>query len=440
MANRNARPDTTRQHDAEATESLLSRAVDPVKSVDNPHLDTLLARIGSSRIVLIGEASHGTSEFYRFRAAITRALIETKGFCAVAVEADWPDASRIDRYVRHQEAPSSPWTAFSRFPTWMWRNREVERFVDWLHHHNAAVAAHNRVSFHGLDLYSLFTSIGEVLDYLDGVDAEAAAVARERYGCLTPWQPDPSTYGRAAAFGRYRECQADVVDMLVDLMERRLDYAARDGEDFQNAMQNARLIANAERYYRCMYEGYSASWNLRDEHMFETLTSLLDYHGDDSKIVVWEHNSHIGDASATDMAARGQYNVGQLCRRAFGDDAYLIGFGTHVGTVAAADDWDGPMEVKRVNPSLSGSWERLCHDCGIPAFTLGLRHPALKGLKSRLRDVRLERAIGVVYRPQTEFASHYFKARLADQFDEYVWFDKTTAVTPLHPPIVARRR
>lgn len=414
------------------TSELVAKVAEPINDIDEGEIDKMLERIGDSRVVLIGEASHGTSEFYRFRARITRALIEKKGFDFVAVEADWPDASRVDHYVRHRQASPSEWTAFSRFPTWMWRNEEVRGFVDWLHAYNAGIDdPGKRVGFHGLDLYSLFTSIDAVLDYLDEVDPEAAMTARERYGCLTPWQADPMTYGRAAVTGRYRECEDDAVAMLVELLNKRMTYTHQDGERFMDALQNARLIANAERYYRSMYSGYSDSWNLRDQHMFDTLDTLLSHGGKGTRAVVWEHNSHIGDASATDMHARGQHNVGQLCREAYGGDAYLIGFGTHSGTVAAATDWDDPMEVKQVQPSLKGSWERIFHDTYIPAFTLPLRHVPSPELDKRLHGTCLERAIGVIYRPETERASHYFKACLAAQFDEYVWIDQTQAVTPL---------
>ncbi len=414
------------------TARLIARAAHPLQDPTTDSLDPLLDAIGDARVVLIGEASHGTAEFYRFRARITRELITRKGFDMVAVEADWPDAARIDHYVRDLSTPPSEWRAFTRFPTWMWRNTEVQDFVEWLRQFNSHYPREaDRVGFHGLDLYSLFTSIDEVLKYLDSVDPAAAAVARERYGCLTPWQSDPATYGRAALTGRYRECAPEVVATLVELIEHRLEYAARDGDNFMDAVQNARLVANAEEYYRSMYLGYADSWNLRDSHMFDTLCSLLEFRGSNSKIVVWEHNSHIGDASVTDMAARGQHNVGQLCRDEFGNDAYLIGFGTHTGTVAAADDWGGPMRVKQVRPSLEGSWERLCHDSGVPAFILDLHQSHQPELQRRLVEERPQRAIGVIYRPETEWASHYFRARLGRQFDSYVWLDQTSAVTPL---------
>ena len=409
----------------------LADAAESFASIETADLNPLMERIGSARIVLLGEASHGTSEFYRMRERITRELIVRKGFRFVAIEADWPDAARVDHYVRHFQYPPSEWTAFARFPTWMWRNTEVRDFVSWLRKHNGAVEPNKRVAFHGLDLYSLYDSIRSVLNYLDEVDPESAKVARERYGCLTPWQRDPATYGHAALTGSYPTCESDVVHTLTDLLAKRRAYAEHDGERFLDAAQNARLVANAERYYRIMYYGSRASWNLRDGHMFETLKNLLAFHGTGSKAVVWAHNSHVGNAEATEMAARGEYNIGQLCRREFGDQAYLVGFGTHSGTVAAASEWDGPMEVKNVQPSLHNSYERLCHATGLARFMLGLRGRGdLCGPKGLGRE-RLERAIGVIYRPETERASHYFQANLPQQFDEYVWFDDTHAVTPL---------
>src|ERR1035437_8429432 len=275
----------------------LADAAESFASIETADLNPLMERIGSARIVLLGEASHGNSEFYRMRERITRELIVKKGFRFVAIEADWPDAARVDHYVRHFQYPPSEWTAFARFPTWMWRNTEVRDFVSWLRKHNATVERNKRVAFHGLDLYSLYDSIRSVLNYLDEVDPESAKVARERYGCLTPWQRDPATYSHAALTGSYPACETDVVHALTDLLAKRSAYAEHDGERFLDAEQNARLVANAERYYRIMYYGSRASWNLRDSHMFATLKNLLAFHGPDSKAVVWAHNSHIGNRS-----------------------------------------------------------------------------------------------------------------------------------------------
>lgn len=409
---------------------IVARAAEPFDSIEEIDLGPLLERVGDARVVLLGEATHGTSEFYRMRARITRALIEHKGFGMIAVEADWPDAARIDHYVRDRDTPSAEWKAFARFPTWMWRNEEMQEIVEWLRGHNAARREHEEdVSFHGLDLYSLFTSIEAVLNYLDDVDPEAGRVARERYGCLTPWESDPAAYGRMALTGRYRACEGDVAAMLADMLRRRAEYSASDGGRFADAVHNARVVASAERYYRTMYYGAAESWNLRDRHMFETLSELLRARGPDSKAVVWAHNSHIGDARATEMSSRGELNIGQLCREEYGEQAFLIGFGTDRGTVAAADEWNGPMKVKEVRPAHGRSYERVCHDSGTPAFLLPLRGDA--EVVQRLTVPRLERAIGVIYRPENELASHYFQAVLPRQFDEYCWFDRTSAVRPL---------
>lgn len=408
----------------------IADACEPFQSLETADLAPLMRRIGDARVVLIGEASHGTSEFYRLRNRITRELIEQHNFSFVAIEGDWPDAARIDHFVRHFEYPPSEWTAFARFPTWMWRNYEVREFVDWLRLHNASLPADLRVAFHGLDLYSLYSSIRAVLDYLDRVDPGTAGIARERYACLMPWQPDPATYGRAAISGAYRDCEGEVVQMLVELASRRLDYAAADGERFLDAMQNATLIANAERYYRTMYYGSRESWNLRDQYMFDTLQTLLDHHAPAAKAVVWAHNSHVGDAGATSMAECGELNLGQLCRDEFGEEVFIIGLGTDSGTVAAASRWDGPMEVMDVLPARPGSYEKLLHEVGLPGFLLPLRSLPTRALRASLEVRRLERAIGVIYRPETELASHYFEACLPRQFDEYAWLDRTTAVRP----------
>lgn len=407
----------------------IAAAAERFQSIEEAELDRLLDRIGEARVVLLGEATHGTSEFYRMRGTISQTLIQRKGFSIVAVEADWPDAGRIDHYVRHRETRPAEWRAFTRFPEWMWRNEEFEQFVEWLRRHNSNRPYEHRVSFHGLDLYSLYTSINAVLRYLEDVDPEAARVARSRYGCLTPWQSDPATYGAMALSGRYRECESDVAAMLSDMLKSRAEYSARDGERFADAVHNARVVANAERYYRIMYYGSAESWNLRDTHMFETLSELLRARGPGAKAVVWAHNSHLGDARHTEMSARGEHNLGQLCRESYGREMYSVGFGTDSGTVAAADDWDGPMKVKDVRPSHADSYERQCHESQVASFLLPLNKE--EELRRQLMVPRLERAIGVIYRPETEMASHYFQAVLPRQFDEYCWFDRTSAVRPL---------
>ncbi|MFW6076861.1 MAG: protein-L-isoaspartate(D-aspartate) O-methyltransferase [Hyphomicrobiales bacterium] len=411
----------------------IARHAEPLPALDDPAFGQLFDRLGDSRVVLLGEATHGTSEFYRARAAITRRLIEEYGFTIVAVEADWPDAAGIDRYVRGLSGQRPEEAPFARFPTWMWRNTDVRDFVDWLHDHNAGINESARqVSFHGLDLYSLNASIRAVLDYLDRVDPQAAEVARERYGCLSPWQRDPTTYGRAGSTRGFKACEQAVVKVLQDLLEKRLDYAARDGESFVDATQNARLVAAAQHYYRAIYHGSALSWNLRDKHMFETLVAMM--RARDAKAVVWAHNSHVGNAAATEMGSvREEFNIGQLCREEFGRDAALVGFGTDRGTVAAASNWDAPMEVKTVRPALDGSYEATCRDAGSASanYLLDLRPEVHEDLRELIALPRLERAIGVIYRPETELASHYFEASLAEQFDHYIWMEETNAVQPL---------
>ena len=406
----------------------IAQAAEPLPEIDDPAFAAAFDRFADARIVLLGEASHGTSEFYRARAAISRRLIEHHGFTIVAVEADWPDAAQIDRSVRHRPRREGEERAFQRFPTWMWRNVEVDGFIRWLHRHNSGRDAPEMAGFYGLDLYNLGASIRAVIDYLDEVDPAAAVVARERYGCLWPWRDNPQAYGRLALGEGYARCEGPVVRMLRDLLQRRLEYAAEDGDEWLDAAANARLVANAEAYYRAMYYGSAESWNLRDTHMFETLCQILDAKGPKSKALVWAHNSHIGNAAFTEMGqVRGELNIGQLVKERFGDAARLIGFGTHEGTVAAADNWDEPMRIKAVRPSLPDSHERVSHNTGIPRFLLDLRDADVEGIK----EPRLERFIGVIYRPETERWSHYSEAILPLQFDAWVWFDRTEAVTPL---------
>ncbi|HEY3519357.1 MAG TPA: protein-L-isoaspartate(D-aspartate) O-methyltransferase [Gammaproteobacteria bacterium] len=410
----------------------VTRAAEPFEHYDAADLKSLLARIRDARVVLLGEASHGTAEFYDMRARITLALMDVDpNFRIVAVEADWPDARQVDRFVRGLDAAPHPERAFTRFPTWMWANKQVLAFVNSLRDVNAGRAAEQAVGFHGLDLYSLHTSIRSVLAYLDEVDREAAAVARARYGCLVPWEHDPAAYGAAAARGRFDDCADNVARMLSDLLRRRLEYERKDEEEFFDATRNAALVKNAERYYRAMYYGRHESWNLRDQHMFETLQALLHRYGGRARAIVWAHNSHLGNAGATSMSARGETNVGELARDAFGDSCYSVGFGTDHGTVAAANDWDAPVEIMRVRPAHEASYERVCHDTRLPGFLMPLRQPKTDDVRAALLTERLERAIGVIYRPESELASHYFHASLPRQFDEWIWFDETTAIDPL---------
>lgn len=398
--------------------------------IDDPRFAEAFDRFADRRIVMLGECSHGTREFYEARAAITRRFVERHGFTIVAAEADWPDAAVLDRAIRHRPSREAAERPFTRFPTWMWRNPVIARLMHDLHAINRDRAPEAMAGFYGLDIYNMAGSIDAVLAYLNETDPEAAAVARERYGCLTPWQADPAVYGRAALSHGYAWCEEGVVAQCREMLREALN---RDGEAFDAAM-NARLIASAERYYRVMYYGGADSWNLRDEHMTDTLGHLLEQGGPSAKALVWAHNSHIGDARATDMGrVRGEHNIGQLARERWGSDVALIGFGTHTGTVSAATDWDGDREVKRVLPSRSDSYERLCHDSGRERFLL--LPNADEALDRRLREPRLERFIGVIYRPATERWSHYSEAVLPEQFDAYVWFDSTEALEPAgHEP------
>jgi erythromycin esterase-like protein len=411
----------------------IALAAEPLPDLDDPAFGRLFERFGDARVVLLGEASHGTSEFYRARAAITRWLVENHGYNVIALEADWPDARVLDARVRGQPRLGDL-AAFARFPTWMWRNAEFDAFLGWLTQHNAGRSPRAQVGIYGLDLYNLAGSMRAVVDYLDKADPEAAQVARERYGCLNPWAQDPQAYGRMAVSGRYAGCEGAVTSMLVDMLGRQMREPQRGDEALLDAAQSARLVRDAEAYYRAMYYGGAAAWNLRDTHMFDTLKAVLDARGDEAKAVVWAHNSHVGDARATEMGqVRDEINLGQLCRQEW-DDTRLIGFGTHTGTVACASDWDAPMEVKPVRPSLPESQERQSHNAGVDRFLLDLRPSVNSALRRGLADARLERFIGVVYRPETERWSHYAECRLPEQFDGWVWFDETKAVTPLPGP------
>jgi protein-L-isoaspartate(D-aspartate) O-methyltransferase len=408
--------------------NLIAEAAEPFS--DLGELAALAERFAGKRVVLLGEATHGTADFYDARAAITEMLVAKHGFNIVAVEADWPDARVYDAYVRGLPRPKVPKRAFTRFPTWMWRNDQVAEFLDRLEAINRRIGApEKKCGFYGLDVYSLSASIEAVLAYLDAIDPEAARVARERYGCLTPWRAEPVRYGRMALSRGYAVCEKPVIDALLDLLHKRLDYLQRDGEAFFNAEQNARIVTAAEQYYRVMYYGDAVSWNLRDQHMFDTLERVLAQRGPDSKAVVWAHNSHIGNAEFTEMGqVRGEHNIGQLSRARFGEDAALIGFGTDRGTVAAASDWDGPMEIKRVRPAREDSYEGRSRDADIPAFFLETGPGQKERVRSELAEPLLERAIGVIYLPETEFLSHYFQAELSRQFDAWIWFTETGAV------------
>jgi erythromycin esterase-like protein len=412
---------------------LIADAAEPLPDIDDRTFGEFFDRFADARVVLLGEASHGTSEFYRARAAISRHLIERHGFNIVAVEADWPDAATIDRYIRHRPWREGELRAFERFPAWMWRNQEFDGFVRWLREHNGQRPYEKMTGFYGLDLYNLSGSMRAVIDFLDREDPELARVAHRRYGCLDPWAEQPQLYGRNALIEGYARCEVGVVQMLKDLLQKQIDCFAPECDEWLDAAANARLVKDAEAYYRVMYHGSAESWNLRDTHMFDTLNMILDAKGEASKAIVWAHNSHIGNAAFTDMGMhREELNIGQLAKEKWGADARLIGLGTHTGTVAAADDWDEPMKIKRVRPSLPDSYERMSHESEVPNFLLDLREGERdERLAGELMEPRLERFIGVIYRPETERWSHYSEAILPRQFDAWLWFDKTQAVTPL---------
>jgi erythromycin esterase-like protein len=414
----------------------IREAAHPV--VSDRDYEPLVELAAAAQFVLIGEASHGTDEFYAVRAALTRRLITEKGFRIVALEADWPDMLRAHRYVTgHAEErdASAALSDFRRFPAWMWRNTVMMEFVEWLRTWNRQSGREGgKAGLFGMDLYSMHASMESVLKYLDKVDPDAARRARRRYGCFEYFGDDPQAYGYATTLGHADSCEEEVVAQLTDLRRKFGDLMSRDGQiaedEFFYAEQNARLVANAERYYRSMFRGRDESWNLRDEHMTETLHALVNhFDSGQAKVVVWAHNSHLGDARATAMGERGEWNVGQLARERFGSRVFGIGFSTFSGTVTAARDWGDPAERRRVRPGLLGSYEELFHRSGVPRFWLNLRER--NAATAMLRERRLERAIGVIYRPETERWSHYFETCLPQQFDAIIHLDETHALEPL---------
>lgn len=412
---------------------MIRREAQPFRSIEDFQASLWLDRVGDARVVLLGEMSHGTSEFYAMRARLTRELIEKKGFQVVAVEADWPDARMLDDYAQQRRHDLSEWRRHARFPKWMWRNQEVVDFIQWLREHNRV--SDTKTGFYGLDLYSLQASIRRVLEFLDERFPEEAAIARHRYACLSPWESDPAAYGHAVLTRRYKKCEPEVVQKLLEQLAGRSPHLLNGKNAYLDALVNSRVVASAEEYYRLMYYGSAESWNLRDQHMFEVLRTLLEA-SPGTRAVVWEHNSHLGDARATEMSGRGERNLGQLARQHWGEEVYSVGFGTHTGKVAAASQWDGEMEIKNIVPSHERSFERLFHETGWKQFTLPLRSASAE-LRKQLSFPRLQRAIGVIYRPRTELASHYFHADLSRQFDEYIWFDETNPVHALELPVEA---
>ncbi|WP_282026258.1 protein-L-isoaspartate(D-aspartate) O-methyltransferase [Limimaricola cinnabarinus] len=424
----------------DAAPTLSERIAAAACVMDGPAaLEAFTDGLAGAQVVLLGEASHGTAEFYRARATITRRLIERHGFDIVAVEADWPDAAAVDRHVRQLPHRTDPLSGFARFPRWMWCNVEVLDFVEWLRAHNAERAPGERCRFAGLDIYNLSAAMQAVLDYLDTHDPEAAGIARARYGCLEPWQAQPAAYGRAVREARLDACEPAIVAQCRELLERQLQSSDSDAApELFDATQNARLVAAAERYFRVMYRGGSEAWNLRDRHMAETLQQLIAARGPEGRAVVWAHNSHIGDARATEMGERGEITLGQLCRERWGDKAVSVGFLTGHGRVAAADDWDEPMRRKEVNAPRPDSVEHLLDAAGPARYALDLRDAS--GLAADLSVPLLERFIGVIYRPETELQSHYMQTRLGREYDALCWIKEGTPVAPLDeidPPAAA---
>ncbi len=432
-------------NDRSSTIAAIRRGAIPLQS--DRCFPELLERASKASLVLLGEATHGSREFYRTRAEISKRLITDFGFDAVAVEADWPDALQVSKYAQDgplpagadsQHAAQHALRGFQRFPQWMWRNTEIVEFILWLREHNMRQPdGRRRAGFYGLDVYSLRASMDAVIHYLDRADPAAAQRARARYGCFDHLAEDPQRYGYAATFGIRPDCEQEVVRQLVELSSETarstLGKTSGDGDELFYAQQNARVARNAEAYYRSMFLGRDASWNLRDTHMADTLDALRDFlaqrNGRPPRIAVWAHNSHLGDARATEMGDHGQINLGELVRERHPGDSFLLGFTTHEGTVTAASDWDAPAERKTIRPSHADSYERLFHDCAMPGFMLPLERDS--EASALLHERRLERAIGVLYLPESERLSHYFHADLASQFDAVIHFDHTHALHPL---------
>ena len=409
----------------------VAAAAEPLPDIDDPAFGRLFDRFGDARVVLLGASTDGTAEFCRARAAITRWLVEHRGFNIVALDTDWPDARPFDARARHRKAPRIA-AAPPAFPSWVWRNREFEAFLDALAEHNRGRPPGAQAGIYGLDRYNPAGSMAALVEHLTPAYADAAAVASERYGCLTPWAQEAQVHGRTAVSGRYAACEGAVTHLLSERLERQMREAPLDEEGLFDAGQSARLLREAEAHYRAMYYGGGEAWNRRSSHMFETLQALLKAKGTDAKAVVWAHNAHVGDARATEMGhVRDELNLGQLCREAHGPMARLIGLGTHAGTVACAPAWGAPVEVRTLTPSLAESQERCAHNVGLARYLLDLRPNLNNGLGRALADPRLERFIGAVYRPDTERWSHYAECRLPEQYDAWAWFDETTAVTAL---------
>ncbi|WED44459.1 erythromycin esterase family protein [Legionella cardiaca] len=426
-------------HNKQKLIDVLNEAIEPLDSTTDNDA-TILDKIDDARFVMIGEATHGTSEFYQTRINITRRLIEEKDFMAVAIEGDWPDAYTVHRYIQRKTDFTQPEQAladFRRFPTWMWRNKTMPPFLKWLHNYNRNLPLTGQIGFYGLDLYSLNASMQAVISYLMSIDPAAAQRARKRYACFDHSNIDPQTYGYLTNIGIKKSCIDEAIAVLVELQHHAFEYIRQDGitaeDEYFFATQNARVIKDAEVYYRSMFEGRASSWNIRDRHMYETLNTLADHLENrfdrPAKIIIWAHNSHIGDARATEMSEQGEINLGQLVREQHDRNSYSIGFSTYEGFVTAASEWDDPPKRKKIIPGFESSYEELFHQLKFDDFLLDLKNN--EHLEHYLKIPRLQRAIGVIYRPETERLSHYFFTHLTYQFDSIIHFDKTNAVIPL---------
>ncbi len=421
----------------------LKNYIQTLEDIPNNY-DSLLEAVKGAECVLIGESTHGTHEFYQIRADITKYLIRKQGFNAIAVEGDWPDTYRINRYVKGDNTIKNSIDAlegFKRFPTWMWRNKVVVEFIDWLYDYNLNIRDPEKVGFYGLDLYSLNASIEAIIKYLEKEDVEAAARAKQRYSCFDPFKEELQHYGFSVVFGMAKSCENAVIDQLADLNKNAYFYLKKNGlkeDEFFHTEQNAHLVKNAEKYYRSMFISSESSWNIRDTHMAETLDRLVNHLTKKlqkrAKMVIWAHNSHIGDARATESGTQGQLNIGQLARERYGNKAALIGFLTNSGTVTAASAWDGVAERKIIRPALQNSYEHFFHNLNIPTFIISFKDN--EKINRYIPNNLLERAIGVIYLPKTERTSHYFYANLSKQFDVVIYLDNTTAITPLETTAV----
>jgi erythromycin esterase-like protein len=421
------------QAGGEGLDSLLAK----IRAVSRPlndfnDLDMLMDEIGDARLVLLGEASHGTSQFYRWRARISQRLIEEKAFSFVSVEGDWPDCYQANRYaLSRPDAGGNArqvLTDFKRWPTWMWANWEVAAFLEWLRRHNENLPEKQRAGFYGLDVYSLWESMESILGYLDQKDPEAARAARRAYACFEPYGGDEQRYAWSTRMVP-ESCEDEVIDLLMQL-RRRTKLFEQDREGAFSAEQNALVMVNAEHYYRAMVHSDANSWNVRDEHMMDTFDRLMDFYGPQAKGIVWAHNTHVGDARYTDMARAGMFNIGQLARQRHAEmGVQLVGFGTYSGSVIAGDSWGAPMEKMPVPAGRPGSWEDVLHRAGAHNQLLIL--PPLRA-DSDFTETRGHRAIGVVYQPTFESYGNYVPTELPNRYDAFLFIDETEGLHPMH--------